>query len=96
MATKKPAIEARIGHTQGIDDVIKPIATLVKKAVVKRAAQKSGGKMSKTDIKKLKGEIMEHNIGLGKSKKEAKATTKVVVKQHKTQYNRFGSKGSYK
>jgi hypothetical protein len=39
---------------------------------------------------------MTHNVGLGKSKKEAKKTTKVVVKQHKTQYNRFGSKGTYK
>jgi hypothetical protein len=80
----------------GIDDILKPIATVVKKAVVKRAAVKSGAKMSKPEIKKLKGEIMTHNVGLGKSKKEAKATTKKVIKQHKTQYNRFGSKGSYK
>lgn len=80
----------------GIDDIIKAGATLVKKVVVKRAAVKSGGKMSKPEIKKLKGEIMTHNVGLGKTKKEAKKTTKVVVKQHKTQYNRFGSKGTYK
>jgi hypothetical protein len=89
---RKPAIE----KAQGVDDIIKAGATLVKKAVVKKAAKKSGGKMSKTDVKKLKGEILEHNIGLGKSKKEAKKTTKVVVKQHKTQYNRFGSKGNYR
>ena len=96
MATaKKKAIELN-SKPEGIDDIIKAGVTIVKKAVVKRAAVKSGGKMSKPEIKRLKGEIMEHNIGLGKSKKEAKSTTKKVVKQHKTQYNRFGSKGTYK
>lgn len=96
MATaKKKAIELN-SKPEGIDDIIKAGATIIKKAVVKRAAVKSGGKMSKPEIKKLKGEIMTHNVGLGKSKKEAKAVTKRVVKQHKVQYNRFGSKGTYK
>lgn len=96
MATaKKKAIELA-QKPAGLDDIINAGAKIIKKAVVKRAAVKSGGKMSKPEVKRLKGEIMEHNIGLGKSKKEAKSTTKKVVKQHKTQYNRFGSKGTYK
>ena len=96
MATvKKKAIELA-QKPAGVDDIIKAGVNIVKKAVVKRAAVKSGGKMSKPEIKKLKGEIMTHNVGLGKSKKEAKKTTKVVINQRKTQYNRFGSKGTYK
>lgn len=96
MAAKKRAIQARQGHPEGIDDIIKAGVTLAKKIVVKRAAVKSGGKMAKPEVKSLKREVMSHNLYLGKTKKEAKAVTKRVVKQHKVQYNRFGSKGSYK
>jgi hypothetical protein len=32
---RKPAIEARVGHTRGIDDVIKPVAKGLKKAAKK-------------------------------------------------------------
>jgi hypothetical protein len=45
---RKPAIEARVGHTRGIDDIVEP---LIKKAI-------SGAKKgSKKVVKKAKNDI---------------------------------------
>jgi hypothetical protein len=36
---RKPAIESRVGHARGIDDVIKPVAKGLKKAAKKKPAK---------------------------------------------------------